>query len=147
MAYYTPAANVTGPTYGRGFKCTATVLTLALLAFGAHVALRFPLMQFSFGVRATLLAAVAMLAVSYYWFLRAVTTIDASGIRQSWMFDKQVEWAQVRSAKMIGIPYMGWIFPPRLVVRTGNAFATFNGGSRELLIEFARISLAFRVKP
>jgi hypothetical protein len=47
---------------------------------------------------------------------------------------------------MIGIPYMAWLFPPRLVVRTGNSFATFNGGSRDVLIEFAKISLAFQMK-
>jgi hypothetical protein len=33
-----------------------------------------------------------------------------------------------------------------MVVRTGNSFTTFNGGSRELLIEFAKISLAFQMK-
>ncbi len=38
------------------------------------------------------------------------------------------------------------MFPPRLVVRTGNAFATFNGGSRAVLIEFAKISLAYQMK-
>ena len=55
-------------------------------------------------------------------------------------------WRDVRSAKMIGIPYFTWLFPPRLVVRTGTAFATFNGGSREVLVEFAKISLAYQMK-
>jgi hypothetical protein len=87
-----------------------------------------------------------MLAVSYYWFLRAETTVDATGIRQTWMFDKQVEWREVRGAKMIGIPYASWLFPPRMVVRTGNSFTTFNGGSQAVLIEFAKISLAFQMK-
>ena len=60
---------------------------------------------------------------------------------------KHVEWRDVRGAKMIGIPYAGWLFPPRLVVRTGNSFTTFNGGSQAVLIEFAKISLAFQIKP
>jgi hypothetical protein len=33
-----------------------------------------------------------------------------------------------------------------MIVRTGSAFTTFNGGSREVLIEFAKISLAFQMK-
>jgi hypothetical protein len=33
-----------------------------------------------------------------------------------------------------------------MVVRTGSAFMTFNGGSRDVLIEFAKISLAFQMK-
>lgn len=146
MSFYQPPRRVSGPAYGAGFKLCASVVTLALLLYGARVALRFPLLQFGLGVQALLLGSVVMLAVSYYWFLRARTTIDADGIRQSWLYDKRVEWREVRGAKMIGIPYLSWLFPPRLVVRTGNAFTTFNGGSRDVLVEFARISLAFQMK-
>jgi hypothetical protein len=119
---------------------------VVLLGYGVSIALRYPLLSFGFGVKALLLGAAAMLLVSYYWFLRSRTTIDADGIRQSWVIDKRVDWGDVRGAKMIGIPYCGWLFPPRMVVRTGNAFTTFNGGSREVLIEFAKISLAFQMK-
>jgi len=146
MSFYQPQHSVSGPAYGVGFKVFATIVTLALFGYGVSVALRFPLMQFGLGVKALLLGSAAMLGVSYYWFLRAVTTIDATGIRQSWLYDKRVEWREVRGAKMIGIPYLSWLFPPRMVVRTGNAFATFNGGSREVLVEFAKISLAFQMK-
>jgi hypothetical protein len=31
-------------------------------------------------------------------------------------------------------------------VRTGNSFSTFNGGTRELLVEFAKISRAFQLR-
>jgi len=146
MQFYQPQTSVTGPAYGRGFKLFASIVTLALLGYGTSIVLRFPLLQFGFGVKALLLAAAGMLCVSYYWFLRAETTIDAHGIRQTWLYDKQVEWRDVRGAKMIGIPYASWLFPPRMVVRTGNSFTTFNGGSQEVLVEFAKISLAFQMK-
>jgi hypothetical protein len=146
MSFYQPQHSVSGPAYGAGFKVFATLVTLGLLGYGASVALRFPLMQFGLGVKVLLLGSAAMLGVSYYWFLRAVTTIDADGIRQSWLYDKQVLWSEVRGAKMIGIPYLSWLFPPRMIVRTGSAFTTFNGGSQEVLIEFAKISLAFQMK-
>lgn len=147
MAFYQPARAVSGPAYGAGFKLFASAVTLGLLAYGASVALRFPLARFGPGVQALLLGAALMLGVSQYWFLRATTTIDAAGIRQSWLYDKRVDWRDVRGAKMIGIPYLSWLFPPRMVVRTGGAFMTFNGGSPALLVEFAKISLAFRLKP
>lgn len=146
MSFYQPAATVSGPSYGRGFKSLATILTALLALYGASVAIRFPLLSFGFGVQALLAAAGVMLGVSYYWFLRARTTIDADGIRQTWLYDKKVEWRDVRGAKMIGIPYLSWLFPPRMIVRTGSAFTTFNGGSQEVLIEFAKISLAFQMK-
>ena len=146
MNFYQPEQPVTGPAYGIGFKAFATVLTLVLLIYSASVAWRFPLPAFGIGIKALLLGAGVMLGISYYWFLRAQTTIDATGIRQTWMYDKRVEWRDVRGAKMIGIPYFSWLFPPRMVVRTGNSFTTFNGGSQAVLIEFAKISLAFQMK-
>ncbi|MBC7578360.1 MAG: hypothetical protein H7312_13525 [Tardiphaga sp.] len=146
MQFYQPAEAVIGPAYGGGFKLVATLLTVVLLGYGVSIALRFPLLSFGIGVKALLLGAAAMLLVSYYWFLRSRTTVDATGIRQSWVIDKRVDWREVRGAKMIGIPYLGWLFPPRMVVRTGNSFTTFNGGSQDLLVEFAKISLAFQMK-
>lgn len=146
MAHYRPERTVSGPTYGNGFKAVATVLTIALAAYTVSVALRHPLPRFSFGVQALLVGAGAMLAVSLYWFLRATTTIDAEGIRQTGVIDRKVRWDEVRGAKMIGIPYLSWLFPPRMIVRTGTAFATFNGGTQDVLVEFARISLAFQMK-
>ena len=146
MTFYRPLVSVTGPAYGAGFKLVATGLTAVLLGYGASIALRFPVLALGFGVKALLLGAGIMLLVSYYWFLRARTTIDADGIRQSWVIDKRVDWRDVRGVKMIGIPYAGWLFPPRMVVRTGNAFTTFNGGSRDVLVAFANISLAFQMK-
>lgn len=146
MSFYRPERAVSGPSYGRGFKSVSTVLTIALAAYAVSVALRYPLPAFSLGVQALLLGAGAMLAVSLYWFLHATTTIDADGIRQTGVIDKKVRWDEVRGAKMIGIPYLSWLFPPRMIVRTGTAFATFNGGTQDVLVEFARISLAFQLK-
>ncbi len=146
VEFYKPEKEVSGPAYSLWFKMLATLLTTVLAVYGVSIVMRFPLLQYGFTVKALLLCAALMLAVSYWWFLRATTTIDERGITQTWIYNRQVEWRDVRSAKMIGIPYAGWLFPPRLVVRTGNSFTTFNGGTREVLIEFAKISLAFQVK-
>lgn len=146
MSFYQPEKSVTGPAYGRGFKVCATLLTVVLQVYGASIAWRFPLMSFGLSVKALLAGAAVMLGLSYYWFLRSRITIDETGIRQTWVYDKRVLWDDVRGAKMIGIPYASWIFPPRMIVRTGTAFTTFNGGSQEVLIEFAKISLAFQMK-
>lgn len=144
--FYRPEKPVTGPAYSSWFKFLATAVTLALAMYGADIVLRFPLAQYSVWVKLLLLFGALMLAVSYYWFLRSTVTIDERGITQTWLYNKEVEWRDVRSAKMIGVPYLAAVFPPRLVVRTGIAFTTFNGGSRAVLIEFARISLAFQMK-
>ncbi len=146
MNFYKPQQSVSGPAYSGGFKVFATIISIGLVLYTVSVFARFPVGSFGTGVKALIACAGVMLAISYYWFLRAETTIDEQGIRQSWMYTRQVDWSDVRGARMIGIPYLTWLFPPRMVVRTGNAFMTFNGGTRELLIEFARISIAFQMK-
>lgn len=146
LEFYKPENTVSGPAYGNWFKLLATVIFSGLAAYAVSIVQRFPLMQYSFGVKAVLFCSAVMLVVSYYWFLRSTITIDAKGITQTWMINRQVEWHDVRSAKMIGVPFLGWLFPPRLVVRTGNSFTTFNGGSRAVLVEFAKISLAYQMK-
>lgn len=146
LQFYKPEKTVSGPSYGLWFKVLATLLSLSLAAYGASIALRSPQMDFGFGAKSLLIGAALMLAISHYWFIRSRITIDENGITQTWLFNRHVAWREVTSAKMIGIPLATWLFPPRLVVRTGSSIATFHGGSREVLIEFARISLAFQMK-
>jgi hypothetical protein len=142
--FYKPEKNITGPSYRLWFKLVASVISAGLAIYAADIVGRYPLLQYGFGVKLLLFCAAAMLAVSQYWFLRSTITIDERGITQTWLYNRHVEWRDVRSARMIGIPFAGALFPPRLVVRTGNSFSTFNAGSREVLVEFAKISRAFQ---
>ena len=145
-APYRPESTVAGPAYSPWFKMLSTAITVMLALYGADIVRRFPIAQYGWGVKALLCCAAIMLMVSYYWFLRSATIVDDKGIRQTWVYDKRIDWQDVRGVKMIGIPYAGWLFPPRLVIRTGNAFVTFNGGSKPLLTEFAKVTLAFQLR-
>ncbi len=143
---YRPATAVSGPAYSPWFKMIATLFTLGLCAYGISFSLRFSLQTWGTGVILLMGAALMLLGLSFVGFLRSETTIDEQGITQTWIVNRHVDWADIRSAKMIGVPHAGWLSPPRLVVRTGIAFHTFNGGTPELLAEFARISLAYEPK-
>ncbi len=140
---YQPAAVITGPAYSPWFKMLATLLTFGLAGYAASFMLRYGSDLLS---QALMLAAILFLLLSYRSFLRATVTIDAAGLRQTGLLGKEVGWDDVRGAKLIGLPRAGWLSPPRLVVRTGTAFYTFNGGTQALLTEFARISLAYEMK-
>lgn len=147
MNFYRPQQTIAGPAYSAWFKLLATLVTIALAGYGISFALRYSLLDYGWGVGLMFAAAMLLLGLSYYGFLHSEIVIDGDGIRQSWLWNRQVIWAEVRSAKLIGIPLAGWLSPPRLVVRTGNSFTTFNGGTPELLAEFARISIAYQLKP
>lgn len=146
VQFYQPAETITGPAYSPWFKLLATVVTVALAGYGISFALRFPLADYRWPVLVLLGAAFVLLLVSYVGFLHSTVTIDATGIKQTWLINRQAQWPDVRSAKMIGLPRLGWAAPPRLVVRTGTGYYTFNAGTEALLAEFARISLAYQMK-
>jgi hypothetical protein len=145
-SFYQPATTVTGPAYSPWFKMLATLFTTAVTAYGISFSMRFSLHDYGWSVIALMLTALILLLVSFCGFLYSTVTIDEKGIKQTWVINRQVQWPDIRGAKMIGIPRAGWLSPPRLVVRTGTAFYTFNGGTQALLTEFARISLAFEMK-
>ncbi len=140
---YQPASLVTGPAYSPWFKMIATLFTFGLAGYTASFMLRHGGDLVS---QALMLAVIVLLLLSYRSFLHATVTIDADGIRQTGLLGKEARWDDVRGARLIGLPRAGWLSPPRLVVRTGTAFYTFNGGTQELLTEFARISLAYEMK-
>ena len=140
---YQPAGIVTGPAYSPWFKMLATLFTFGLAGYAASFMIR---QGDDLGTQSLMLGAILLLLLSYRGFLHATVTIDADGIRQTGLLGKDARWDDIRGAKLIGLPRAGWVSPPRLVVRTGTAFYTFNGGTQELLTEFARISLAYEMK-
>jgi hypothetical protein len=122
----------------------ATLFSLALIGYILSFILRYP--SLPDGAQLFLLAAIAVVLLYWRDFLRATLTINAFGIRQTGWLVQQVSWDDVRGAKLIGLSRLGWLMPPRLAVRTGTGFNTFNCGSLELFSELQRISLAYQLK-
>lgn len=73
----------------------------------------------------------------------SVTTITTEGIEQTWLTRRSVGWDDIQFAKFIPL-----FASKRLVCFTGRGRpVVFQGGTKELQIAFARISLAYRKKP
>ncbi len=144
QAVYQPQSDITGPAFSAWFKMLATLFSLALIGYILSFILRYP--SLPDGAQLFLLAAIAVVLLYWRDFLRATLTINASGIQQTGWLVQQVNWDDVRGAKLIGLSRLGWLMPPRLAVRTGTGFHTFNCGSPELFSELQRISLAYQLK-
>lgn len=134
------AQPVSGPAYGRVFRALATAMLAFALLMAARATLILPDDQQAQQGYWILGIGLLGLLGSYWVFLRSTTTVDASGIRQSGLTDKKVEWREIYSARLFGPP-----FARRLIVRTvGGRFRFFFGGSPELLAAFARVAQAYR---
>lgn len=82
---------------------------------------------------------IALLVIAYYMWT-GHTTIDATGIRQSWIMRREISWDQIKTAKFI--PLLGSkklvCFPHR------GRPVVFQGATLELQRAFAEISLAYQ---
>ncbi len=134
--------SVEGPAFPPLVKLLAVALVGAMLAWGAQAAL--PLLQadWTWGAAAMLVLAVAMVLWCLVWILRSRTTVDADAIRQSWMWPKEVKWADVTQARLVGVPGLNWLIAPRLVVRArGRGLLVFHAADPQVLAAVARVCL------
>lgn len=85
---------------------------------------------------------MALVVVARY-MQTSVTTITADGIEQTWITRRTVSWDDIQFAKFIPL-----FASKRLVCFTGRGRPViFQGGTKELQIAFAQVSLAYRRRP
>ncbi|MVW79359.1 hypothetical protein [Bordetella sp. 02P26C-1] len=88
-----------------------------------------------------LLCFVGLALVTWH-MQKSVTTIDEAGLHQTWITRRAVTWDEMHYAKFVPL-----LFSKRLVVFTQRGRpVVFQGGTRELQIAFAKISLLYRRK-
>jgi hypothetical protein len=75
------------------------------------------------------------------WYMQvSITTIDDAGVCQTWITRRKVAWQDIQIAKFVPL-----LFSKRLVVFTRRGRpVVFQGGTRDLHLAFAKISLRYR---
>ena len=90
-----------------------------------------------------LLGGLGVLVIVTWWVWRSRTEVTPQHIRQTWIWPKRVNWADVSHAKMIYVPYLAWLVAPRLVVRSGAGLVTvFHAADHDLLVAFTHYALS-----
>lgn len=83
-------------------------------------------------------AALVLVLWCLSWIFRSRTAVDATGVRQTWIWTKQVQWADVAQARILAVPGLEWLVVPRLVVRVrGGGLMAFHTADRAVLQAFA----------
>lgn len=131
---------IRGPAWRTWVK-TAAWLVLGLIVLQFFIAFNKAGMQMLYSMTGLILLVVFVaLAVTTRYMQTSITTIDADGMRQSWLTRREVAWQDVTFAKFVPM-----LASKRLVVFTKKGKpVVFQGGTRELQIAFAKISLAFK---
>ncbi len=123
-----------GASFSPLLKGLATVMVAALVA-GTWQALNLGAWQQLDGQSLGVIGFLALLILAGYWgILTSRTRIDGLGIRQTWLWEKQVKLAEITQLKLIHVQGLSWLIAPRLVVRTqGIGVTTFHVADPKLL--------------
>lgn len=136
------ASVIERPAFSVVIKVLTTILVVALLFWTWRVADEIVDAAWTAGTVGFMLAAYAGILLCYYWILKSRIRIDAKSIRQTWLWSREVEIADITQIKLIYVPYLSWLIAPRLVlkVRSRGVFV-FHASHPEVLQAFARLSL------
>ncbi|MEO6291720.1 MAG: hypothetical protein ABIO88_03780 [Burkholderiaceae bacterium] len=92
-----------------------------------------------------LLAALVLMCVTVFFVFRSVTSISASHLKQSWIWDKEMLVADLAYVKLIRLKGFDWLIAPRLYARThGGKFASFYAANSSVLQQFELLSAKLR---
>jgi hypothetical protein len=130
---------IAGASFPLAVKLMASAMLAALFIYGSK-ALTAPAMQqavpLGLGDWGFLVAVVVVIGSGYWGIMTSQTICHEEGIEQTWLWRKQVRFADIRQVKLINIPALSWLVVPRLVVRTSDGLATFHAGDPAILARF-----------
>jgi len=130
-----------GPAFTALIKLLASILVGALIYWGARASRMMDWQAFSLSAGLLWGAGLAIVLVVYYWILKSRTSIKNGVIAQTWVWQKQVNVADIKQAKFIYFPVLSWLIAPRLVVRAGPVMSVFYTAHPDVQRAFAALML------
>lgn len=150
--FSTPQGPVAGPAFSTAFKVLATVIVGGCAAALTQMGLAGQLGQpISAGAPVASVglswfaAGLLLMGVTWWNILRSVTSLDADGLHQSWVWNKHMPLRDLAYAKLIRVRGLDWLIAPRLYVRTlDGKFAVFYAASPQLLAAFEHLGSSLK---
>lgn len=137
------------PVSGPSFGWTVRLLAGAFLSWIALLMMQAPVREgyarLDTWVQLAMIACTVLMIAGYWYFFTGKTTLTADGISQSWLWRKQMRWDEVKSARFMGLPFLAWLIPPRLLLTSERGRRVlFNGGCSELHRAFAQATVVLQ---
>lgn len=131
---------LSGPAWPRWVRWLAWVVLAIVVLRLAQTAASPAGEMVSTSIKAGIVLCVIGLAILTRYMHTSVTTITEKGIEQTWVSRREIAWEDISFAKFIPL-----ISSKKLICFTSRGRpVTFQAGSRELEVAFARISLVYR---
>lgn len=86
------------------------------------------------------LSALALMVYTLWCILSSVTTLTPTHLKQTFVWNKELELRELAYVKLIRVPGLDWLIAPRLYCRTLlGKFAVFYTADKAMLAEFERL--------
>lgn len=138
---FTPAEGlVSGPAFSRTFRLLATLIVGGCAIWFAQLWARGALGHGVSTGTGWFIAGLVLMAWTWWSIMVSTTRLDARGLHQRWVWDKDMAYDDLAYARLIRVPGLSWLIAPRLYVRTlAGKFTVFYGASPALISEFERM--------
>ena len=143
--FKTRAAVLRSAAFTWPFKCLATLIVggcagwLGLLWRNGALDGGLQGVPAATGV-AWVVAALALMTYTWWHIITSRTELDARSLRQSWIWNKELDLRELAYVKLIRVPGLDWLIAPRLYARTLlGRFAVFYAADPRMLDEFIRL--------
>nr|MBF0683619.1 hypothetical protein [Pseudomonas sp.] len=131
---------ISGSAYRKPVKIAAWIVLGLLTAQLISVATRLPTENLNQALTLTVVFCYVGMAVITVAMQRSVTTIDADGLRQTWVMRREIAWEDINFVKFIPYP----LGKRLMIFNRGGRFITLQAGSRDVEVAFARIALVYK---
>jgi hypothetical protein len=129
---------VTGPAYRPVTRVLAVLIVASLMVYGAQVLTGREAVNSA--VLMLMAAAAGVVLITAWYILTGKTTVDATGIRQDWFWERHFRWHEIMRARFVRVP-----LAPRLVLMTPRGpMKSVHSGNRALDAAFTEIDRFYR---
>ena len=130
--------------FTRSFQSLATIIvaSCAYWLFSLWAAGQFGMAKGSMASQVLYwyLAALTLMLYTLWCIHTSITTLSASSLDQSFVWNKHVELSDLAYVKLIRIPGLDWLIAPRLYCRTLlGKFSVFYASDPAMIREFERL--------
>ena len=134
-----------GPAFSPVFKFIATVLVAGTLGWFIQLGLVGKASGGTVSILNWFLAALAVMAYTWWCIVRSITRIDGQALSQTWVWNKKMELRELAYGKLIRVRGLDWLVAPRLYLRTlEGKFAVFYAADPRMIGQFERLVLELK---
>lgn len=109
---------VRGPAFSVSFKALATVMVAGSVGWAVRLWLQGKLGTQLTAGHGWFAAALVMMLWTWWAVVRSITSVDATELRQTWVWTKRMPLRDLAYARLVRVPGLDWLIAPRLYTRT-----------------------------